>query len=190
MTVLCTHGHGLFSHHASGRILKKWLGTILFKIAQIVQKVTCGGVSNWENEDHAGDLLPSNNPGPEPFSTTLLRKLSEAITTPKEQFVERILEKAKQRNFCGFEMREICCEAFCQRALYKKSRYTRALASYFSEAAKRRSRCGSVRGWPVLSSHFSPGLAPHVGQRTVMVTFFLAFIAASCNVVYQRADQL
>jgi len=28
-----------------------------------------------------------------------------------------------------------------------------------------RSRCGSVRGWPELSSHVSPGAAPHVGQR-------------------------
>jgi hypothetical protein len=32
-------------------------------------------------------------------------------------------------------------------------------------AAKRRSRCGVLRGWPVPSSHFSPGFAPHVGQR-------------------------
>jgi hypothetical protein len=33
------------------------------------------------------------------------------------------------------------------------------LIYYFPEAAKRRSPCGSVRGWPVPSSHFSPGLA-------------------------------
>jgi hypothetical protein len=26
-------------------------------------------------------------------------------------------------------------------------------------------RCGVFRGWPVLSSHFSPGLAPQVRQR-------------------------
>jgi len=32
-------------------------------------------------------------------------------------------------------------------------------------ASTRRSRCGSARGWPVLSSHFSPGAAPQVGQR-------------------------
>jgi membrane protein YqaA with SNARE-associated domain len=42
-----------------------------------------------------------------------------------------------------------------------------AFFSCFSAAAKRRSRCGSVRGRPVLSSHFSPGLAPQAGQRTV-----------------------
>jgi hypothetical protein len=48
---------------------------------------------------------------------------------------------------------------------------------YFSEAAKRRSRCGSVRGMPVLSLHFSPGLAPHVEQRTIRACSFFAFIA-------------
>jgi hypothetical protein len=48
---------------------------------------------------------------------------------------------------------------------------------HFSEAAKRRSRCGSVRGMPVLSSHFSPTLAPHVAQRPVRTCFFFAFIA-------------
>ena len=31
----------------------------------------------------------------------------------------------------------------------------------------RRSLCGSVRGWPVLSSHFFPGGAPHIGHRTL-----------------------
>jgi hypothetical protein len=51
------------------------------------------------------------------------------------------------------------------------------LAIYFSEASKRRSRCGSVRGSPVLSSHFSPGLAPQVGQRTVRAGTGLVFIA-------------
>jgi len=45
-----------------------------------------------------------------------------------------------------------------------------------SELARRRSRCGSVRGRPVLSSHFSPGFAPHVGQRTDRAGFFLAFM--------------
>ena len=48
---------------------------------------------------------------------------------------------------------------------------------YFFEAAKRRSRCGSVRGIPVLSSHFSPGLAPHVEQRTKRARSFFVFIA-------------
>jgi hypothetical protein len=35
-----------------------------------------------------------------------------------------------------------------------------------SAAVNRRSRCGSVRGLPVPSSHFRPGAAPQVGQRT------------------------
>jgi hypothetical protein len=52
----------------------------------------------------------------------------------------------------------------------------RLLSSYLSEATKRRSRCGLVRGRPVLSSHFSPGFAPHVGQRTASASFVLAFI--------------
>jgi hypothetical protein len=50
-----------------------------------------------------------------------------------------------------------------------------------SAAIKRRSRCGSVRGRPVLSSHFSPGAAPHVGHRTACIflrVLFLAFISA------------
>ena len=38
-----------------------------------------------------------------------------------------------------------------------------------SAATNRRSRCGSVRGSPVLSSHFSPGAAPQVGQRTASI---------------------
>jgi len=38
--------------------------------------------------------------------------------------------------------------------------------SCLSEAAKRRSRCGSVRGWRVVSSRLSPGFAPQVGQQT------------------------
>src|SRR3984957_9968290 len=33
-----------------------------------------------------------------------------------------------------------------------------------SAAIKRRSRCGCVRGCPVLSSHFSPGPASQVGH--------------------------
>lgn len=35
-----------------------------------------------------------------------------------------------------------------------------------SFAIVRLSRCGDVRGRPVASSHFSPGFAPQVGQRT------------------------
>jgi len=52
------------------------------------------------------------------------------------------------------------------------------LPDHFSEAAKRRSRCGSVRGSPVLNSHFSPGLAPQVGQRTAKAGTCLIFTAA------------
>lgn len=40
-----------------------------------------------------------------------------------------------------------------------------------SEASRRLSRWGSVRGCPVLSSHFSPGLAPQVGHRTAKACF-------------------
>lgn len=46
-----------------------------------------------------------------------------------------------------------------------------------SAAIKRRSRCGSVRGCPVLSSHFSPGPAPHVGQRTACTCLRVGFLA-------------
>jgi len=53
--------------------------------------------------------------------------------------------------------------------------------SDWSAATRRRSRCGSVRGWPVLSSHFSPTLAPHVGQRTASTCFGVAFIPTSCS---------
>jgi hypothetical protein len=38
-----------------------------------------------------------------------------------------------------------------------------------SFAIHMRSRCGLVRGWPVLSSHFSPGAAPQVGHRTASI---------------------
>ena len=48
-----------------------------------------------------------------------------------------------------------------------------------SAAIKRRSRCGPLRAWPVLSWHFSPGAAPHVGQVTASIccgvsSFFMA----------------
>ena len=42
---------------------------------------------------------------------------------------------------------------------------------------KRRSRRGSVRGCPVLSSHFSPGPAPQVGQRTGCTCLRVGFLA-------------
>ena len=40
-----------------------------------------------------------------------------------------------------------------------------------------------MRGKPVLSSHFSPGFAPHVGQRTDMASFSLAFMATPCTLL-------
>jgi hypothetical protein len=54
---------------------------------------------------------------------------------------------------------------------------------YFSEAAKRRSRCGSVRGMPVQGSHFSPGLAPHVEQRTIRACPMFAFITTHAGIL-------
>src|SRR5580704_15861552 len=47
---------------------------------------------------------------------------------------------------------------------------------YFFSAAKCRAGCGSVRGSPLLSSHFSRGLAPQVGQRTAKACSFSAFM--------------
>jgi hypothetical protein len=44
-------------------------------------------------------------------------------------------------------------------------------SGYSFSAAKRRVGCGSVRGSPLLSSHFSRGLAPQVGQRTAKASF-------------------
>jgi hypothetical protein len=60
---------------------------------------------------------------------------------------------------------------------------------HFSEAASRRSRCGSVRGRPVLSSHFSPDLAPHVGQRTASASFCVIFMLTQCTVIRHQAGQ-
>jgi hypothetical protein len=61
--------------------------------------------------------------------------------------------------------------------------------SYFSAAGIRRSRCGSVRGNPVLSSHFSPGFAPQVGQRTATFSR-LGFMATPCTITGQQDGQL
>ena len=44
-----------------------------------------------------------------------------------------------------------------------------ANASGSSTATNQRSRCGVVRSCPVLSSHFSPGAAPQVGQRRASI---------------------
>jgi len=53
---------------------------------------------------------------------------------------------------------------------------------HFSDPANLRSRCGSVRGRPVLNSHFSPGLAPQVGQRTARACSFFDFMGTQCTV--------
>ena len=48
---------------------------------------------------------------------------------------------------------------------------------HLSEPARRRSRCGSVRGRPVLSSHFSLGFAPHVGiEPPRLVSVFTSWL--------------
>ena len=57
--------------------------------------------------------------------------------------------------------------------------------THLSEPTRRRSRCGSVRGKPVLSSHFSPAFAPHVGHRTDSACFFLAFMDTQCMVPHR-----
>src|ERR1700692_3071124 len=46
-------------------------------------------------------------------------------------------------------------------------------ARYQSEAINRRSRCGCVRGCPVLSLHFSPAAGPQVGERTSCICLSL-----------------
>ena len=46
-----------------------------------------------------------------------------------------------------------------------------------SAAIKRRSRCGVVRGFPEISSHFLPGSAPQVGQFTASACLRVAFLA-------------
>src|ERR1700741_4680763 len=52
----------------------------------------------------------------------------------------------------------------------------RGLSDFCAARSKRRSLCGSVRGSPVRSSHFSFGLAPEVGQRTFKAGTFLVFM--------------
>jgi len=60
-----------------------------------------------------------------------------------------------------------------------------------SSASSRRSRCGCVRGCPVLSSHFLPGPAPQVGQRTACTCLrvgFLAFMVADCAAIRTKKN--
>ena len=58
-----------------------------------------------------------------------------------------------------------------------------------SAAINRRSRCDSVRGWPVVSSHFSPGAAPQVGQRTASACFRLSSFFMAGEIVPQNQVQ-
>jgi hypothetical protein len=51
--------------------------------------------------------------------------------------------------------REVCA---CELTLYRELS--------LSAANNRRSRCGLLRGWPVLSLHFSRGWTSQVGQGT------------------------
>jgi hypothetical protein len=64
--------------------------------------------------------------------------------------------------------------------LYGTSRSSEAnavlLTLHSFSAAKHRAGWGSVRGSPVLSSHFSFRLAPQVGQRTPKACSFSAFM--------------
>ena|SRR5947207_2312066 len=53
-----------------------------------------------------------------------------------------------------------------------------------------RSRCGLVRGWPVLSSHFSPGAAPHVGHRLASIFFGLEFFFGTSGHFAQFLEKL
>jgi hypothetical protein len=60
-----------------------------------------------------------------------------------------------------------------------------AFISTASAAESFRSRCGSMRGAPVWSSHASPVAAPQVGQGTDDICFTvssLVFIIKDCNV--------
>jgi hypothetical protein len=49
-------------------------------------------------------------------------------------------------------------------------------AALKSEAMRRRSRCGSVRGCPVLNLHFAPGLAPQIGQWMACICLRVRFL--------------
>jgi hypothetical protein len=45
-----------------------------------------------------------------------------------------------------------------------------------------------VRGWPVVSSHFSPGAAPQVGQRTASICFWLMGFFMRRDIIRSRPD--
>ena len=57
---------------------------------------------------------------------------------------------------------------------WSPGRIIRLLPAQFA-TLHRLSRCGSARGWPVVSSHFSPGAAPQVGQRIASIFFGPSF---------------
>jgi len=58
-----------------------------------------------------------------------------------------------------------------------------------SAAIKRRSRCGSVRGCPVLSSHFSPTPAPQVGQRIAWTCLRVGLLVFTVRMMRQAAEK-
>src|SRR3954462_2149700 len=68
---------------------------------------------------------------------------------------------------------------YCQ-IEYVRSDYDVGTPCSAVAASNSRSQCGFVRCWPVLSSHFSLGLAPHVGHRTARIFFGLdCFVVTS-----------
>src|ERR1700676_4057951 len=54
--------------------------------------------------------------------------------------------------------------------------------------ASNRSRCGSVRGRPALSTHFYPGAAWPIGQRRACTSLGVAFLAFTLLMMRQRAQ--
>ncbi len=61
--------------------------------------------------------------------------------------------------------------------------------SGLSFAANRRSRCGSVRGCPLVSSHFSPGAAPQVEHWTASASSRLSFFSHGRKIMPYNATQ-
>jgi hypothetical protein len=48
-------------------------------------------------------------------------------------------------------------------------------------AIKRRSRCGSLRGWPVASVHFPPGFAPGGTMRSQCLSAYQSLSPHTCH---------
>ena len=53
-------------------------------------------------------------------------------------------------------------------------------------ASKRRSRCDVFRGRPVVSSHFSPGFAPQVGQGIANIGSAVLFFISVWRVAARK----